>query len=291
MIASPVLGQRWLLVLLISTFGMTAWQARPATEVALTEAAPAAQPDVAPVTYRYVPLLGTPLTLAVEDARGELEDPPRDPSDPVRTCLPFLAPLLAHPNWQIRIVRHLQLSNEQLALVQRLDRLSCVMWKDVPASYLRSHWLTIGIDFISQDRGIDGAQVPLQSDLGQALAPVLDQLVAEYPEPRGAVVGSMDLRLATTQRGAIYRVRIAGERLTVSQGRRLLVEEQVGSETMIDLVDLALERRAVVDPDLKGTLLMNGWSVPVAVSRRAPGPFEQIERAVERAIERAQEAE
>jgi hypothetical protein len=130
-----------------------------------------------------------------------------------------------------------------------------------------------------------------RATFGQALAPVLDQLVAEYPEPRGAVVGSMDLRLATTQRGAIYRVRIAGERLTVSQGRRLLVEEQVGSETMIDLVDLALERRAVVDPDLKGTLLMNGWSVPVAVSRRAPGPFEQIERAVERAIERAQEAE
>ncbi len=62
-------------------------------------------------------------------------------------------------------------------------------------------------------------------------------------------------------------------------------------ETLIDLVDAVLERRAVTDPDVKGTLLMNGWSVPVAVARRAQGPFDQIGYAIERAIERAQERE
>ena len=327
MIASLAPGQRWLFVLLVSAFGMTAWQARPAPEAASAEAARGEQPGADPA-YRYVPLLGTPLYFAVEDARGDLDDPPlRDPAAPVQTCLPFLAPLMAHPNWQIRIargssacaddglqsdftisasgavtwtkpgwpVRHLQLSSEQLALVQRLDRLSCVMQREVPAHYLRSHWFSIGVDFISQERSIDGARVPLQSDLGQALAPMLDQLVAEYLEPRREVVGSVDLRLATTERGVIYRARIADGRLTVSQGRRLLVEEPVAPETLIDLVDAALERRAVAEPaepdvpDVKGTLLMNGWSVPVAVARRAPGPFAQIGQAIGRAIERAQE--
>ena len=50
---------------------------------------------------------------------------------------------------------------------------------------------------------------------------------------------------------------------------------------LLDLVDLALERRAVEEPDLKGALLINGRSIPVALVRNWRSPLGVIYRALD----------
>jgi hypothetical protein len=315
MIAIPLTGQRWLFLLLVSAVAMTAWRAWPAAPVAEAEDAPAdVHSDVRPVTYRYVPLIGLPLDNAVDAADGDWENPPLEaPIGPVNTCLPFLAPILQHPSWQLRItdvvshctgddilgdftiastgevtwtkpgwpVRRLALSSEQLALVRRLDQLSCVQLQTERRGGYSVEWLSIGLD-LGQHDPYTGARIMPASMLGRAVTAMLDELTAEYRRPRREAIGSIDLRLATTEPGAVYRVRIAGERLTVKRGRKLLVDEPVDAELLVDLVDTILERRAVAAPDLKGVLLMRGGSVPVTVED-GRGPFEPIYRAIRNA--------
>jgi len=58
------------------------------------------------------------------------------------------------------------------------------------------------------------------------------------------------------------------------------VDDPVDPDQLIDLVDAALERPAVDAPDVKGVLLMHGWSVPVTLERYGRGPFELIQRAI-----------
>jgi hypothetical protein len=305
MIASPVPGQRWWFVLLVSAVAMTAWRSRPVAEAVLADV----RSDVRPVTYRHVPLLGIPLDDAIDDADGDYDDRPVEaPAGPVKTCLPFLAPILKHPNWQLRItsaystcfgaeatgdftiastgevtwtrpgwpVRHLALSSEQLALVRRLDQLSCIqLQRDVGDL----DWLLIGLDLGKFDE-YGGARISAASTLGRAVTAMLDDLTTRYRQPRHEAVGSMDLRLATTEPGAVYRVRVTGGRLTVKRGRKLLVDEPVDPDLLLDLVDAALERRTVDEPDVKGVLLMHGRSVPVALTRYGRSPFELIHRAI-----------
>jgi hypothetical protein len=306
MIASPVPGQRWFFVLLVSAVAMTAWRAWPVAE----EVPPDVHPDVRPGTYRYVPLLGLPLYDAVDDADGDDYDPPLEaPAGPVKTCLPFLAPILEHPNWQLRItsgythcfggeiredftiastgevtwtkpgwpVRRLALSSDQLALVRRLDRLSCVELQPGPGE---SDWLSIGLD-LGKYQEYSGARIATASTLGRAVNAMLEDLMEQYRRPRREVIGSMDLRLATTEPGAVYRARVTGGRVTVKRGRKLLVDEPVDPDQLIDLVDEALERRLVDEPHVKGVLLMHGWSVPVArLTYYERDPFEVIHRAI-----------
>jgi hypothetical protein len=97
------------------------------------------------------------------------------------------------------------------------------------------------------------------------------------------MIGSMDLRLATTERGPVYRVRVTGGRLTVKRGRKLLVDEPVDPDLLVDLADAALEQREVDVPDVKGVLLLHGRSVPVSIERYGRGPFELIIHAIARA--------
>ena len=316
MIASRASGQRWLSMVLISLLATTMWRTWPVAQEDLDLAPPA--------TYHHVPLLGMSLDDAIEEASGGRHSkPPREaPAGPVKTCLPFLAPILAHPSWQLRIasgypscggppeptweltiassgavtwtdrrgqVRHLSLSAEQLALVRRLDQLSGVRLQrtDAELQYGSEHrWLSIGLDLGKYEPG-DGAHVPAASDLGRAIIPMVDELVDRYRDARLPAIGSMELRLATTARGrgAAYRVRIAGDRLTVKRGGNLLLEQQMGDELRLDLVDAALERRAVDAPSMKGMLYMDGWSVPVQIVRTGTGPFEEIYRAIELAQE------
>jgi hypothetical protein len=135
-----------------------------------------------------------------------------------------------------------------------------------------------------------GEQIPPSSVLGRAVNAVLDDLSAQYLQPRREAIGSIDLRLATTEPGAIYRVRIAGERLTVKHGQRLLVDEQVEAEALVDLVDKLLEGGTVARPDLAGVLLMHGRSVPITLVGPGRGPFEQIYRAIRNAEYREEQA-
>jgi len=304
MIASRVPGPPWLLVLLVSAVAMTGWRRWPAADAVPAGVASDVRPG-----YRHVPLLGLPLDDAIDDADGDHDDRPVEaPAGPVKTCLPFLAPILQHPNWQLRIasayftcfgaevtgdftiastgevtwtkpgwpVRRLALSSEQLALVRRLDQLSCVQ---LQGEDRHRDWLFIGLDLGKFDE-YGGARISTESMLGRAVTAMLDDLTAEYRRPRQAVIGSMDLRLATTEPGALYHVRVTGGRLTARRGRKLLVDEPVDPELLIDLVDATLARRAVDEPDVKGALLLHGWSAPVALSRWERGPFEQIHRAI-----------
>ncbi|HWO25186.1 MAG TPA: hypothetical protein VNO30_40885 [Kofleriaceae bacterium] len=312
MIASRVTGLRSLFALLIATVAIAAlraWPAAPAPAVAAGSSA------ARPVTYRYVPLMGIPLDDAVDAADGDWENPPREtPAGPVQTCLPFLAPILAHPNWQLRItdfishctgedivgdftiastgevtwsapgvpVRHLALSGEQLALVRRLDQLSCVeLQSDRHWSYA-TEWLSIGLD-LGQHDPYTAARIAPLSDLGRAVTAMLADLTAQYRVPRREAIGSIELQLATTRPGPVYRVRIAGDRLTVKRGRKLLVDEEVESDMRVDLVDVALARQPASAHDLEGVLLMHGRSLPIALARHARSPFAQIHRAVDRA--------
>jgi hypothetical protein len=305
MIASPVPSPRWLFALLVSAVVMTAWRAWPVAE----EAPAAARPDVGPATYRYVPLLGLLLDDEVDAADGDFDAPPLEaPAGPVRTCLPFLAPILAHPRWQLRItthhadcfaqiegdftiastgdvtwtkpgwpVRHLALSGEQLALVQRLDQLSCV---ELQRQRSELAWLTIGLDLGAADDDA-GARIQVASTLGRAVTAMLDELTEQYRGPQREAISAMDLQLATTAPGAIYRVRLHGGRLTVKHGRKLLLDKPVEPDLLVDLVDAALERPpADPDPDVKGVLRLHGRSVPVALAARGQSPFALIHWAI-----------
>jgi hypothetical protein len=310
MIASRVTGLRSIVVLLLVTVAIAAfraWSMAPTAEDALAPARPA--------TYRYVPLMGIPLDDAVDDADGDWENRPREaPAGPVQTCLPFLAPILAHSNWRLRItdivshclgddilgdftiastgdvtwtgpglpVRHLALSGEQLALVRQLDQLSCVQLETGERWGYAVEWLSIGLD-LGQHYPYTGAHISPDSTLGRAVTAMLDELVSQYRQPRREAIGAIDVRLATTEPGAVYRLRIAGDRLTVKHGRKLLVDEQVEGDLLVDLVDVALERLPVDAPDLKGVLLMQGHSLPVVLAMHERSPFAQIYRAIRHA--------
>ncbi len=310
-------------MLLIAAVAVTAWRAWPVAPMAAE--APA---DVRPATYRYVPLLGLPLEHAVDEVDGDHSEPLLEaPAGPVQTCLPFLAPILKHPNWQLRItsgfascdegvvtgdftiassgdatwtdpggpVRHLALSSEQLALVRRLDRLSCVeLQREGDERYFDNQWLSIGLDLGKRDE-LTGARVPAASVLGRAVTAMLEDLKAQYRRSQREVIRSMDLRLATTARGAVYRVRVTGGYLTVKRGSKLLVDDPLNPELLIDLVDAALERRTADKPSVKGVLLVNGRSVPVTLVRPARGPFEVRSREpfelIHHSIDRARHIE
>lgn len=303
--ASTVPGPRWSFVLLASAVAMTAWRAWPMAD-AVHARAPAD---------------------ARAEADGDADERPREtPAGPVKTCLPFLAPILEHPNWQLRITRNdgtcygpdfrgdftiastgdvtwtkprwlerrLALSREQLALVRRLDQLSCEPRPELPRRLDQLScvelsfggrdpgWVWIGPKLGASDEYV-GARISVESALGGAVAAMLNELVAEYRESRREVIGTMDLRLAITEPGLTYRVRVTGGRLTVERNRRRIVDEPLDPDLLIDLVDAALERRAAADPDVKGVLLMHGWSVPVMLRRDEPSPFDLIHLAIDRA--------
>jgi hypothetical protein len=295
---------------------MTAGRAWPVSEEALAVTPPAAPavtpPDAPPATYRYVPLLGYSLDIVVDDADGDYDARPVEaPAGPVKTCLPFLAPILQHPSWQLRItrasstcvsteiwgdftiastgevtwtrpgwpVRRLTLSDEQRALVQRLDQLSCV---ELQPTDSEGDWLAIGLD-LGKFQQYAGARIATASALARAITGMLDDLTEQYRRPRREVIGSMDLRLATRRLDSDYRVRVTGGRLTLKHGRTLLIDEPVEPDLLVDLVDTILERRVVEEPDVKGVLLMDGWSVPVTLGSYERGPFEQIHNAIFRA--------
>lgn len=334
MLASRVPGQRWWFALLVAAVAVTAWRSWPAAEAMH---APAArlndEADERPAgrgTYRLVPLLGLPLEDAVDAADGDPHAPAAAAAaeaaaaadGPVKTCLPFLAPILQHPSWQLRItsvswtcfgpevrddftvastgevtwtkpgwpVRHLQLTDAQLALVRRLDRMSCV---EPPRAWREPRTVVIGLDLGKFDE-YAGARISTVSPLGLAVTSMLDGLVEQYRQPRREVIGSMDLRLASTDPEEGYRVRIAGGRLTVERNGKRWVDEPVEPDLRIDLIDAILERRAAggadvppelrgAKPELRGALRMDGWSVPVALVRQERSPFAQIHRAIDSA--------
>src|SRR5262245_58772735 len=167
MLASRVSGKRVLAVVAALSGGALLVEAWPD--------APAPAPTRAP-NLRLVPLSGDPLAQVVDDLDGDWQDrnPHARPLPPGESCLPFLAPLTAHPRWQLQIAhafggcmgdtlvasfsissdgkvawsspgmpdRELELTPAQLATVHGLDRLDCV--RTEPVGYGEEHF-RIGI--------------------------------------------------------------------------------------------------------------------------------------------------
>jgi hypothetical protein len=300
MFASRVTGLRSLVVLLIAAVAITAFRAWPGLP-----AAPVA--EVAPMA---------------EVAPAADWETPEAPAEPVQTCL-----LLAHPNWGLRItnvvsrcpgkdilgdftitssgevtwtkpgrpVRHFALWSERLELVRRLEQLSCVALKMAPHG---GELLSIRLD-LGQHYAYTEAHIARNTLIGHRVTEMLDEIVAPYRGPRREAIGPIDLSLTTSEFGAVYDVRIDCDRLTVKHGRKLLVDEEVEADALVDLVDWALESytgtgddvvvgcacgwRAVDGPDVRGVLRVNGRNVRVTFPRHASGPFDLINRAIYRA--------
>jgi len=234
------------------------------------------------------------------------------PAEPGKTCVPFLAPLVAHPRWQVQIARahsgclgewligsfsvtsdgkvvwsqpglpdrELALSPAQLATVRGLDRLDCVRTERVGYG---EEFFRVGIGGGQWARG--GAYVSRSSALGEVLAKLLDDLVAEYRTKRLAAFAPItaDLQLGK------YRLALRGTHVTVRHGKRVLVDKDVDDAQVVDLLDAMIG-----NPDKPyerdeytavGTFSASGIAVPLAVVRvDMNGPTELLARALDEAV-------
>lgn len=265
MIASRVPGWRWLLALLLAAIAVTAWQARPRPPLSLASMLerPSWQLRITKVRAGcFGPELRGDFRIA---STGEVT-------------------WTRGPGWP---VRRLALPGEQLALVRRLGRLPGA--EPQPDDH---YFLVIG-----PDRGelgelaVDGgAHVSPASELGATVTAMLDELMDRHVPARQASIASMDLQLETTGPGAVYRVRVAGGRLTVDRGRTRRLDTEMHPALLIDLVDAALEQHAaaepdddvlgVDEPDVTGVLHVGGRSIPLALARHRRGAFDLIHGAI-----------
>jgi len=283
MLASRVSGKRVLAVVLALTL---------VAGVALLPAAEQPAPERMD-SYRFVPLSGDLLAQTVADGHA---------------CLPFLAPLTAHPRWQLQIAhsfsecmgptllasfsvssdgkvvwsapgmpdRELALTPAQLATVRGLDRLDCVRTDEVGYSY---EYFSVGIGGGIRVDG--GAVIPRHSTLGDALATLLDDALRDYYARRFAAFQPLAVDLTLDG----YRLALRGTDLTVRGGGRTWVRDEREVDEVVDLLD------AMVDgPETPhehdgitafGTFTASGITVPLAVSRFERGAVEFLGRAFE----------
>jgi len=300
MLASRVFGKR-VLVALVGVTGVVAVMPQADAPAPMTQ------------TVRYVPLSGEPLRDVVDDLDGDWDDrePASRPLRPGQSCLPFLAPLTAHPRWQVQVAhghsgcmgdwllgsfsissdgkviwsqprmpdRTLELSPAQLATVRGLDRLDCV--RTEPVGY-GEEWFRVGIGGGVEATG--GAQISRHSTLGTALSTLLDGLVDAYRAHRLASFApiTVDLEL----RG--YHLALRGTHVTVTRRGRVWLDRDVEDAVVVDLLD------AMIDAPSKqherdgytafGTFSAAGIAVPLSVTRFDTGPDEFLARAFEDAF-------
>jgi hypothetical protein len=283
MLASRVFGKRVLVALGIVTGAVAAMPRADA-------------PAVTAQTVRYVPLSGEPLRDVVEDG--------------VR-CLPFLAPITAHPRWQLQVAhghsgcmgdwllgsfsigsdgkvvwsqprmpdRTLELSPAQLATMRGLDRLDCV--RTEPVGY-GEEWFRVGIG-----GGIDatgGAQISRHSTLGEALVTLVDELLAQYRAKRLAQFAPITVDLTLDG----YHLALRGTHVTVTRRGRVWLDRDVDDALVVDLLDAMIDapskQRQRDDITALGTFSAAGIAVPLAVTRFDIGPDEFLARAFEDAF-------
>src|SRR5512138_1483886 len=104
MIASHVTAKRLVTTFLGMSMALLVWRLWPLLPDAAIEDEPAPAPRA---TYTLYPLSGDPLWWAVNDLDGDKSywGRPKPAHPELTTCLPFYAPLLEHPHWEIQIVR------------------------------------------------------------------------------------------------------------------------------------------------------------------------------------------
>jgi hypothetical protein len=258
---------------------------------------PAAAPDPvrapAAPTYSYVPLLGDP-TRSIEDsqARGGAG------------CAPFIAPLIAHPNWSLTIAdgatgctgewihntyevradgsvlwsapnmpnRVLQLTAPELALITRTNDFPCGRIDEVSYVY---GWMRIAPSGDPRARG--AAMVPSSSLAGTMLEAVMQGAIERYRTARRAEMGPFELHLRIDVGGTRQRIKLDQTgRLVIRRGDRALATRILDATELVDVFDflsLAAIRRWTVtinpegEPGVRGLFIARGVRHPIALNR------------------------
>ena len=295
MLDALVTGKRSLGAVAVAAVIAVAWQAWPPP--ALPARAHRAQvPRETPPAYSYVPLTGDPVTYAEEDGQ----------------CVPFVRPLTAHPNWRLRFTRgvsgclgdflddsfsvaadgtmiwsrpdmptrELGLSDEELGLVRSLDTLSCEDTdKDRHGYYVGWYRIAISDDV----HALGGATIPETSEMARRLDAMFDGALARY-RSRVLSLGTARGWLVGEYEGRRFKVEIDGHQVRVSRHGRVLDEETLEDEELVDLIDVA--RFGAPKPDryfevvAHGEMHFAGFRFPVEILRAERGPYGVISRAI-----------
>jgi hypothetical protein len=265
-------------------------------------------------TYTLVPLLGEPLSQAVDDADGTINDwaPPANDIGEV-SCLPFLAPLVERASWELQFVsassgclgetiherfvvdsngrvawqrpnmpgRTLELTTEEIARIRTLDRKDCVRTEETGYG---EGFYRISLAGLKDAEG--GAHVSQSSAMAKELDEIFEAAKNRYRAGRLAALGITELRLHGTARYSerpVYRVDLVGSKLTVRHGRRVLLEKVLETDELVESLDRLEPSRADVR-SARGWLRSRGVTQAVALPLDTYGDFnDPLLRAIEEA--------
>lgn len=250
---------------------------------------PAAAPLPADPTYSFVPLLGDP-AYAYQDARDQQG----------AGCVPFIAPLIAHPNWSLQLVdgdsgctgqhiahsyevfwdrsvmwqaehmpnRVLQLTEAEMALIASTNAFPCGRTDPVGYSY---GWIRVAPGGDPEGRG--SAVVPESSLAGGMLHAVMAGAVARYQVARLAEIGRFEVHLtARVGKSRVYLDLGADGRLVVRQGKRVLSSDALEVAERVELFDYLATRIGPpptegVSAVLRGSLTAAEAVLPIELDR------------------------
>lgn len=301
------LERRVVRVLIAGSLLLVAWSAVPPP----CEMPAAREPEP---TYTFVPLLGEPLSQAVDDADGTIDDwSTLAPSVTSGTCVPFLAPLVERPGWELQFVsassgctgdsiheryvvasdgsvvwerpnmptRKLTLTSDELWRIRTIDRKDCVRTEAV--GYGEAFY-RIALPGLKDAEG--GAHVSQSSTMAKELDAIFEGAKERYRADRIAALGIAELRLHGTaryQERPVYRVDLAGSKLTVRHGRRVLVEKVLEPNEVVETLDRLEAPKADV-PSARGWLRSRGVTQAVALPLYTHGDFwDPVLRAIDEA--------
>jgi hypothetical protein len=286
MLEALVTGKRGVAAVVCVTAIVIGWRMWPA---------PVAATPRKQVVYTVVPLAGEPLREA--EARGQ--------------CLPFLAPLVAHDDWQLQIargtsgclgdfldasftvhadgrvewqqpdmpVRHLSLTTDELHAIRELDRASCVVAERRGGYYV--DWYRVGVG--SDPNVAGGADVPMESELARRLDAIFDAAQSRYRQ-RVLGLGTLIGRLTARVDGRTYHVEIADHLITVARHGRVWASRELDDSELVDLIDaLWRQPHELVDEDslrARGAFWFAGHTYQVSISWAERRPLSVIDRVI-----------
>jgi hypothetical protein len=266
--------------------------------------------------YRMVPVSGLPMWNAVDDSHN---------------CVPFLKTWLERPDWEIQVsrgasscttdglrdsftidargevtwwrarslVRHLHLTPEELAQLTAIDRLDCKRTDEIGYG---EQWYRVSTG--GDRHGTSGPYFPGSSTGAKALATIFDAAVARYYKARLAELGtiSADFKAVSnlqdwSPRRARYKLELRDHHIAVSYDKKLLEENDVEDEPLVDMLDAILappaaddELTRTLDSDaeihrIRGTVTVGTRTMPLSLSTwDIYGPLEPVARAFDSAI-------
>ena len=297
------LGRRAIAVLASCSIAIVLWPTKPA---------PSPAPEV---TYRYVPLLGQPLDFAIDEADGELEDANVvRPSSLARGgCLPFLQTVVERAGWQLQFVaassgclgemlhdhyvvdafggvtwtrrhvpaRQLALLPEELARVQKLDRLDCV--RTEPVGYGEAFY-RVALVGIPNAEG--GAHISGSSTMAAELEAILEAAKVRYRAQRLAALGPMSLRLGMSPSlgdDRVYQLDLEGTQVTIRRRTKILHAQVLEPADLVEVLDRLVAPGPDDDTYDRGWLRTGGETRAVALPKYHGDLGNPVQRAVDEA--------